>query len=87
MPVSVEFYGIPRLRAGVDRVEVEAVRLGEVLVNLAGRLPTLGAACIDGETLRPGYLANINGQIFTTNPQAALQPGDCILILSADVGG
>lgn len=87
MSVTVEFYGIPRQRAGVASVEVDGSRLGDVLRQVAALQPGLAECCIDGEQLKPGYLANINGRKFTADPATALQPGDCVLLISADAGG
>lgn len=87
MGVTVEFYGIPRQRAGVASVEVDGTRLGDVLRNVAEVLPGLAECCIDQERLKPGYLANVNGRKFTADPSLALKPGDSVLLLSADVGG
>ena len=85
--IRVEFYGIPRQRAGVASVDVEAGDLGEALLQICRAVPKLAGSCIEDSRLLPGYLANINGQKFTTDPSTPLQPGDSVLILSADVGG
>lgn len=87
MAVTVEFFGIPRQRAGVASTMVEAGVLEDVLKSLAEQFPRLAEACFDGGRLRSGYLANLNGARFVSDPQTGLQPGDQILILSADAGG
>ena len=87
MTVRVEFYGIPRHRAGLAAIEVEAATLGEVLDKLAIGLPPFAQACLSAGELRPGYLASINGRLFTSDRAAAVAPGDAVLILSADAGG
>jgi molybdopterin converting factor small subunit len=87
MTVRVEFYGVPRYRAGVASVEVEADRLGEALAAVGRRLPDLQDVCIDEHKLRSGFLANLNGRTFVSDPATRLAPGDCVLILSSDVGG
>ncbi len=87
MTVRVEFFGIPRERAGVTAIDVRATTLGTVCEALRVQLPPFAAACLDGNRLRPGYLANINGRVFASDPQTPLQPGDSVLILSADAGG
>lgn len=87
-PVRIEFYGIPRQRAGVASIEVDAATVGAALQEAAELLPHFASDCLDGRgRLRAGYLANRNGQAFTTNPEEPLQSGDSLLILSADVGG
>lgn len=90
MSIRVEFYGIPRSRAGVSSIELAAVdnmRLGEVLAAIATRLPELAAECFDGPRLRAGYVANLGGERFVADPETQLLPGDSLLILSADAGG
>ncbi len=85
--VRVEFYGIPRQRAGVAAVDVDARDLREALRALSSINPRLAASCFDGDRLLGSYFANINGQRFTTDPDAVLESGDTLLILSADAGG
>lgn len=87
MPVTVEFYGIPRRRAGVASVEVEAATLGELCTAVARLLPAFGESCLDGDRLRLGYVANVDGERFTTEPTTPLADGSHVLLLSADVGG
>lgn len=87
MTIRIEFYGIPRRRAGIESIEVEAADLGSALRQLAVRLPEFARACLSGDRLQAGYLANINGRLFATDPSTLLEPGDTVLILSADAGG
>ena len=87
MSVQVEFFGIPRQRAGVAETSVEAATLAELLDQLAERHAALAKSCFDNGCLQPGFLINVNGQTFTTDPATPLKPGDCVLLLSADVGG
>jgi molybdopterin converting factor small subunit len=87
MSVSVELFGIPRQRAGVARAEAHGTRLGDVLAELVRRFPALGDDCIADDRLKEGYLANLNGQRFVSDPATPLAPGDALLILSADAGG
>ncbi len=87
MSVRVEFFGIPRERAGCSAREFEASTLGELLKQTADEFPRFAEGCLTENRLREGYLANINGRTFTTDPEASLQDGDCVLIVSADVGG
>jgi molybdopterin converting factor small subunit len=87
MTVTVEFYGIPRERAGVAEVTVPAARLRDVLAQLAAGFPRLSEACLERGRLRQGYVANVNGQRFVSDPELLLQPGDRLLILAADAGG
>lgn len=86
MSIRVEFYGMPRQWAGVAALEVEARTLGDVFAELS-RLPSLARTVFQNGRLRTGYLANVNAQTFTTDPATTLRSGDCVLILSADMGG
>ncbi len=87
MLVQVEFFGIPRVRAGVDKATARGDILGEVLADLACQFPDLAKACIDGQHLRPGYTANLGGERFVTDPETALCDGDTLLLLNLDAGG
>jgi len=87
MQITVEFFGIPRARAGVTRTMVEGGCLGEVLGCLVQRFPALAEQCIDGEHLRPGYTANLGGNCFVSDPTTPLNDGDTLLLLNLDAGG
>lgn len=82
----VEFLGIPRERAGVSQLEIEADTLGQALARVATRLPRL-SELMTGTTLHPSIVANLNGDRFVTDPATPLAEGDRLLILSADAGG
>jgi molybdopterin converting factor small subunit len=82
----VEFFGIPRERAGVTDVELHAATLGEACAALAARFPSLnGLVTADG--LHPTVAASVNGDVFVRDPGTTLAAGDRLLILSADAGG
>lgn len=87
MTVTVEFFGIPRARAGLATTTAQGNTLGEVLVDLAERFPELAQTCIDGNSLRAGYVANIGGDRFVTDPDTSLPDDAALLILSQDAGG
>jgi molybdopterin converting factor small subunit len=87
MPIRIELFGIPRHRTGVPSFEVEAQTLGCALTEAGRRWPVLAESCLDGERLRGGFLANVNGRIFVSDPATPLASGDCVLIVSSDVGG
>lgn len=87
MAVTVEFYAIPRQRAGVASIDASAGTLGGVLVDVGRRLPDFARECLEGDCLKRGYIANINGQQFIRDTHAELHDGDSLLILSADLGG
>jgi molybdopterin converting factor small subunit len=82
----VEFLGIPRERAGISELEVEAETLGQLLDTLAARFPAFGEL-LTQDGLHPSLAANLNGDDFICNPDTPLAREDRLLILSADVGG
>jgi molybdopterin converting factor small subunit len=87
MSIVVEFYGIPKHRAGVATATVDATRLGDVLRQLAVDFPALDGCCIEGDRLCHGHVANLNGDQFLIDPDTELHVGDQLLILSGDIGG
>ncbi|MDH3717570.1 MAG: MoaD/ThiS family protein [Planctomycetota bacterium] len=87
MPIRVEFFGIPRQRAGVATTTAEGQRLGDVLAELEHKFPGLAESCIRAGRLKSGYTANLGGDRFVTDPETELAADDVLLILSADAGG
>ena len=87
MTVQIEFFGIPRTRAGISHIAVEATTLGAALQQVADLVPGWGDACLEDNQLQRGLIANLNGQRFISDIDTLLNPGDSVLILSADVGG
>jgi molybdopterin converting factor small subunit len=87
MQIAVELFGIPRSRAGLAKTSACGENLGDVLLDLAKKLPQLGAACIDGRSLRPGFVANLSGERFVTSPETPIRANDTVLLLSLDAGG
>ncbi len=90
MEISVEFFGIPRQRAGQrdTRLLLTApVTLGTLLEELARRFPGLEGECIAQGALRPGCLASLDGDRFVRDPAEVIVEGTSVLILSAEVGG
>ena len=84
--MHVEFFGVPRQRAGVAAREMQAATLGDLMTQLAVDLPPLGEL-IAGGRLHPSLVANLNGDRFVSDPRTPLADHDCVLILSADAGG
>lgn len=68
MAITIEFFGIPRERAGVAATVAEGAQLGDVLRSLVSRFPRLAANCLDGGCLRPGIVANLNGEGYIFAP-------------------
>ena len=84
--MRVEFLGIPRERAGIAELEVQADTLGQLLIALEHRFPSFGGL-IESGRLHPSFRANLNGDRFVSDPRTRLSSRDCVLILSADAGG
>ncbi|MBX3437990.1 MAG: MoaD/ThiS family protein [Planctomycetaceae bacterium] len=87
MPVTVEFFGIARQRAGVASIEVDAGSIGEAFDRLAPQLPRWADACLARGQLKPIFRANLNARAFVADRNHPLRDGDHLLILAADAGG
>jgi molybdopterin converting factor small subunit len=85
--VTVEFFGLPRQRAGRAELVVPAGTVAEVLAEVGRRCPGLANLVQADGRLAPHYLLSIDGQRFVTDLHEALRPGDRLLVLSADAGG
>lgn len=85
--ITVEFYGVPRQRAGCAEATVRADTLAEALSALMAAFPQLdGLRRPDGGPAGH-YLVSQDGTRFLTDPQQRLEPGCRLLLLSADAGG
>jgi molybdopterin converting factor small subunit len=82
----VEFLGIPRERAGISELEIDADTLGDLLKSLVAKVPALGEL-VTPSGLHPSIAANLNGDEFVCDPRTKLARNDRLLLLSADVGG
>ena len=82
----VEFLGIPRERAGVAELELEARTLGQVLDALVARYPGL-RDLVSEQRLHPSVAASLNADMFINDPATPLAENDRLLIISADAGG
>jgi molybdopterin converting factor small subunit len=92
MQIRIEFFGIPRSRAGAAECTLtvlgqDEVTLAEAIQLLGERFPALRDECLAADRPAPGYALNLNGQRFLREPQTLLQHNDCLLLLSADAGG
>jgi molybdopterin converting factor small subunit len=91
MAIRVEFFGIARQRAGVAELTLALPRteaeLGEVLGELAARVPDLGGEWIADGRLHASLTANLDGLRFISDPATVIRDGQSLLILSADAGG
>jgi molybdopterin converting factor small subunit len=85
--VIVEFFGIPRRRAGRAELIAPAGPVAELLQFIERSCPGLqGLRQADGR-LSPHYLLSLDGDQFVSNPRQQLRPGDRVVLLSADAGG
>jgi hypothetical protein len=91
MHVRVEFYGIPRLAAGVDHCRLEMAAphstLAELLGQLARQFPRLAGSCFPEGDLAPECLVSLDGRRFVRDPAVRIHAGQSLLILSSDAGG
>jgi molybdopterin-guanine dinucleotide biosynthesis protein A/molybdopterin converting factor small subunit len=90
--VTVELFGVARLLAKIKEVPLSLppqATLSDVCQALAAEHPVLLGRVInpDRSSLSSGYACNINGLEFIRSPDARVNPGDKIFILSADAGG
>jgi hypothetical protein len=86
-PVIVEFYGIPRLRAGRAELAVSPGSASVVLAEVVARCPGLSDLLTAEGRLSPHYLLSLDGGAFVTTLAEELPAGTRLLILSADPGG
>ena len=85
--INVEFFGMPRHKAGCAEASVRAENVAEVLAALEREFPGLqGLRRPDGGPAAQ-YLLSVDGAHFISDPRERLEPGCRLLLLSADVGG
>ena len=87
-----ELFGTARLAAGVRAITLEIdepTRVGALLPRLVERCPALAGSVVDvaKSCLAAGYVLNRNGRDFLTGPDALVEPGDRLLVLSSAAGG
>ncbi|HEV3116311.1 MAG TPA: MoaD/ThiS family protein [Gemmataceae bacterium] len=85
--VTVEFYGMPRQRAGRAELVVHAGAVADVLVAVKSACDGLSDLTREDGILARHYLLSINGDGFVTDVKQVLEPGTRLLLLSADAGG
>jgi sulfur-carrier protein len=85
--IAIEFYGVPRLRAGTRLVRLEASTVGQALRELGRVCPALKDSVLRQETVHEVFKLSLNGDRFVSDPETPLSDGDTLLLLSADVGG
>ena len=89
---TVELFGIARLLARTSVIALAlpaAATLSDAFAALAEKLPVLVGRVISADRTRlvEGYACNLNGLAFVRTPTALVNPGDSLVILSADAGG
>ena len=85
--VTVEFLGIPRLRAGRAELQVPPGTVGELLATVEKSCPGLAGMVRGDGRLVPHYLLSLDGQEFIADLRQPVEPGTRLLLLSADAGG
>jgi hypothetical protein len=85
--ITVEFYGIPRQRAGRAELVVQAETLTDVMASIRQACPELADLVRDDGQLAPHYLLSLDGKSFLKDARQAVPPGTRLLLLSADAGG
>ena len=85
--ITIELFGVPRLRAGTRSLRLDAQTLRAALDGLGHALPVLDGTVICEGRLHPAYRVCLNGDRFVSDPETALADGDVVLLLAADVGG
>jgi molybdopterin-guanine dinucleotide biosynthesis protein A len=89
---TVELFGVARLLAKTREVSLALpsdATFSQVFAALAEKLPVLVGRVInpDEHSLVSGYACNVNGLDFVRTSTARVNPGDKIVLLSADAGG
>jgi molybdopterin converting factor small subunit len=85
--ITVEFYGIPRQRAGRAELVVHASTVAEALAAVERACPGLTGLVRPDGRLVPHYLLSLDSKRFLTEPGEPLESGERLLLLSADAGG
>lgn len=85
--MTIELFGTARIRAGVAVLTVDAGSVGTALESLALACPSLAGTIVLGNAIHPAFRLSLNGERFVSDPETMLAEGDCLLLLSADVGG
>jgi hypothetical protein len=85
-------FGVARLVAQTREVSLvlpPEATCAEMFAALAKKLPVLVGPVISPDRTRlvDGYACNVNGLQFVRSPAVSINPGDKLVILSADAGG
>jgi len=89
--ITVEFFSIPKRRAGVNELEVQTdvpLLLTELLAQVAQAIPEFGECCLDQSgQLQRHYLAILDSERLRPHSGTLIPCDSRVIILSADVGG
>ena len=80
-------FGVARVRAGTDAVEVEASTVERALRALGQVCPSVIPDVVKDGRLTDHFVASLNGELFVSDPGRTLRPEDTLLILGAQAGG
>jgi molybdopterin converting factor small subunit len=86
-PVTIELFGVPRVRTGRREVVVEASTVAEAIVALERACPELAQHVVTNGQLVPAYRVSLNGLQFVTDLATPLGAGDSLVLVAADAGG
>ena len=87
MPVTIEFYGLPRQRAGRAELTIAARTVLDALGAARAACPNLTGLLTPDDRLNPHFLVSLNGERFVTDLSEILPPGARLLLLGTDAGG
>jgi hypothetical protein len=85
--IIVEFFGIPRERAGRTELAVAPGSLAEILQSVEQQCPRLVNLRTPEGGINPHYRISLDGERFLTDVAEVLVAQSHVLILSADAGG
>ena len=85
--ITVEFLGIPKLKAGVPFCKAPVGSLSSIINNLKNRFPKLSEEFLPSPSGKSHVLYSHNGDYFLNDPDTILLEGQQLLIISADAGG
>lgn len=85
--IIVEFFGIPRRRAGVARANLTAATVAQALTEIQRRYTQLQDLQDPDGKLNPHYLLSVDGRMFVADSHLTLEPQSRLLLMSADAGG
>ena len=85
--VMVEFFGMARQKAGCAELTTRGRTLAEVLAAVQEACPALNRLVEYDGRINPYFLVSIDAGEFLTDAARALESGERVLILGADVGG